>query len=228
MDDAPHRLMPRRTTHAYLPLNLLAAALRTVAHTSQPPVLDLGSGARPYESLFPPRYIGLDVQVNHGRPDALARAEQCPVRSGSIGTVLSTQQLEHVNDPIEVLAEAHRVLRPGGTLLISTHGVWAHHPDPKDLWRWTEEGLVRVVSAAGFEVQAVHRLGGAVTAGVLLATYPLAGVANKGSWLARLVARGLIAAMNAVIGPLDAAVERKAPRHYGSVGYLVEAVRAQG
>jgi SAM-dependent methyltransferase len=226
MHDANDRLTPARSSHAFLPLRHLAEALRSVAPRSKQPVLDLGSGARPYQALFPPRYIGLDLQATHGRPDARARAEQCPVRTGSIGTVLTTQQLEHVDDPATVLAEAHRVLRHGGTLLLSTHGVWAHHPDPKDLWRWTEEGLVALVAAAGFRVTAVHPLGGPVAAGALLATYPLAGLSRKGSRFARLAARGAITLSNTLIGPLDAAVERRAPRHYGSVGYLIEATRA--
>ncbi len=44
------------------------------------------------------------------------------------------------------LSECFRVLRPGGQLLLSTHGVFPYHPDPVDLWRWTCEGL-RIRSA---------------------------------------------------------------------------------
>lgn len=227
MDERTDRLEPRRSSHAYLPLRFLTEALRSSAAHIQGPLLDLGSGARPYQSLFPVPYLGLDLLATHGRPDAIGRAEQCPVRTGSIGTVLTTQQLEHVEDPVQVLMEAYRVLRPRGTLLLSTHGVWAHHPDPKDLWRWTEEGLVTLIASAGFEVRSVDALGGSVMAGALLASYPLAGVASNGSQPARIAARAAIAAMNAIVGPLDAAAESRAPRHYASVGYLVQAVKSE-
>src|SRR5205823_2015302 len=50
------------------------------------------------------------------------------------------------------LSECLRVLRPGGRMLLSTHGVFPYHPDPVDLWRWTCEGLRREVEQVGFEV----------------------------------------------------------------------------
>lgn len=217
------RLRPSRRLHAYHPLRLLAAALRAEAAHTPEPILDLGCGSKPYDSLLPAPSIGLDVQHVHGRPDAVAFAEHLPIRSGSIGTALSTQQLEHVEDPELVLREARRVLVPEGRLLLSTHGVWAHHPDPKDLWRWTEEGLVTLVTSCGFRVERTHRLGGPVLAGVLLATYPLAGASRSRSVM-RHLARLALALLNLVVGPLDRFVERLAPRHYGSVGYLVVAV----
>ncbi len=61
--------------------------------------------------------------------------------------MLSTQVLEHVTDPRLYLAECHRVLRPGGPLLLSTHGIMVYHPDPVDYWRWTGAGLQRAVTA---------------------------------------------------------------------------------
>ena len=38
-------------------------------------------------------------------------------------------------------------------MLLSTHGIMVYHPDPVDLWRWTCEGLERIVGEAGFEVE---------------------------------------------------------------------------
>ncbi|HJR25988.1 MAG TPA: methyltransferase domain-containing protein [Acidimicrobiales bacterium] len=219
---AEDRLRPRRRQHAYHPLRLLAAALQAEVADTPTPVLDLGCGAKPYDPLLARPSIGLDAQAFHGRPDALALAEHLPVRDASVGTVLSTQQLEHVNDPALVLAEARRVVRPDGRLLLSTHGVWAHHPDPRDLWRWTQEGLEELVTRAGFRVERVHPLGGPVTAGALLATYPLAGAARRGG-PQRLVAAAVLWLLNAVLGPIDRVVGRAAPRPYGSVGYLVVA-----
>jgi SAM-dependent methyltransferase len=61
-----------------------------------------------------------------------------------------------VPSPQDYLREAHRLLMPGGTLLLSTHGYWMYHPDPTDYWRWTRDGLVREIEAAGFTVQSVR------------------------------------------------------------------------
>lgn len=225
--DLSGRLHPRRRDHAYHPLRLITAALEAErAHGLEGPVVDLGCGSRPYAALLPTPYFGLDAHHQHGAPDVAAWAEAVPMRAGFAGTVLSTQQLEHVDDPARVIAEAHRVLRPGGRLLLSTHGVWAHHPDPSDLWRWTEEGLTRLVSEGGFAVERCHRLGGPVLAGALLATYPVSGAARNRRGAVRSASRGALAAMNWIVWPLDQLVERRAPRHYGSVGYVVSAVAA--
>ena len=219
------RLKPSRRDHAYHPLRLITRALQEEgARGLLGPVVDLGCGARPYASLLPTPYLGLDAHHLHGDPDVVALAEAVPMRSGFAGTVLSTQQLEHVDDPAAVVVEARRILQPGGRLLLSTHGVWAHHPDPNDLWRWTEEGLTRLITEAGFDVERTHRLGGPVLAGTLLASYPLSGAARNRRGVIRTTARSALAMMNAVVWPVDQAVERRAPRHYGSVGYLVSAI----
>ena len=88
--------------------------------------------------------------------------------------MLSTQVLEHVPDPRAYLAEALRVLRPGGRMLLSTHGTFVYHPDPVDLWRWTCEGLRLEVERAGFEVIRFEGIIGPVASGLQLiqdATY---------------------------------------------------------
>jgi SAM-dependent methyltransferase len=60
--------------------------------------------------------------------------------------------LEHVASPAAYLAECRRILRPGGLLLLSTHGYWFYHPNPGDYWRWTGSGLERQLTLAGLEV----------------------------------------------------------------------------
>jgi hypothetical protein len=46
-------------------------------------------------------------------------------------------------------------LKPGGWLLLSTHGNWLYHPHPTDYRRWTRDGLLRELSSRGFTVEAV-------------------------------------------------------------------------
>ncbi|HVA92460.1 MAG TPA: class I SAM-dependent methyltransferase [Chloroflexota bacterium] len=52
-------------------------------------------------------------------PFTLARAEALPFPDQSFNTVLLLDVLEHVAREAPVLAEAHRVLRPGGVLVLS-------------------------------------------------------------------------------------------------------------
>lgn len=57
----------------------------------------------------------------HQRPVKVVRAvgESIPLPAASVDLVVSLQVLEHVSQPSKVLAEAHRVLRPGGVFYLA-------------------------------------------------------------------------------------------------------------
>lgn len=48
-----------------------------------------------------------------------AKAERLPFPTASVDTVLLLDVLEHVSDEPKVIAEVHRILRPGGSLILS-------------------------------------------------------------------------------------------------------------
>jgi SAM-dependent methyltransferase len=97
-------------------------------------VIDLGCGAgHDLAELARSghRAVGMDrssVMLEHaqarlaatGVPAGLARAlvEALPFRTGSVAACLADRVLQHVADPATVLAEVHRVLSPGGRLVI--------------------------------------------------------------------------------------------------------------
>jgi SAM-dependent methyltransferase len=75
--------------------------------------------------------VGLDVSrtaVDHCRKTwtlpqvefKTGNAEKLPFRDGTFDAYCSFETLEHVPDPVRLLREAHRVLKPGGVLLLST------------------------------------------------------------------------------------------------------------
>lgn len=116
---------------------------------------DYGCGNKPYQPLFDPfveQYIGLDLALNTKADVTINPQGKIDMPDESVGFVLSTQVLEHVENPSEYLKEAHRILQKGGKLILSTHGYWMFHPDPTDYWRWTSTGLQKIVKEAGFEV----------------------------------------------------------------------------
>jgi SAM-dependent methyltransferase len=151
--------------------NALDAALKALPPGEIKRVLDYGCGNMPYRSLAEKHwpgisYTGADLAENPAAEARVGESGEIDVPSESADLVLSTQVLEHVTDPKFYLREAWRVLRPGGFLLLSTHGCWKYHPHPTDFWRWTGEGLRREISQAGFAIHNTRGVGNLAAAGV--------------------------------------------------------------
>ncbi len=130
-------------------------ASNDVASLNANRLLDFGCGNMPYRPLFVEHvstYVGCDLPGNDDADLVMEVPGHVPLESGSVDVVLSSQVLEHVEDPAAYLHEAWRILRTGGRLILSTHGVWRYHPDPTDYQRWTCDGLRRDVTRAGFRI----------------------------------------------------------------------------
>lgn len=158
---------------AYIIRALPAGLARVAAGLQLPPaprVLDYGCADMPYRRLFPSDadYLAADLPGNPQATIEIAQDGGVPVEDSSVDVVLSTQVLEHVADPRRHLEECRRVLRPGGQLLLSTHGIMVYHPDPDDYWRWTSAGLQRAVHDAGLDVQRFDGIMGLSAAGLQL------------------------------------------------------------
>jgi SAM-dependent methyltransferase len=87
--------------------------------------LDLGCGVgHSWRELLPRETVGLDrdprVLEGQSRMTVAADMRELPFRADSFDGVLSVQSIEHVPDPERVIAEARRVLRPGGVAVFVT------------------------------------------------------------------------------------------------------------
>jgi ubiquinone/menaquinone biosynthesis C-methylase UbiE len=88
-----------------------------------------------------------------------ARAEQLPLPAGSADVLVSLEVIEHLDVDLTALQEYRRVLRAGGTLLVTVpayESLWSEH----DEWaghrrRYGSGQLRRVVERAGFDVERV-------------------------------------------------------------------------
>jgi SAM-dependent methyltransferase len=147
--------------------NDLAIELKTVTGT----LLDVGCGAQPYRTLVPSdvRYIGIDTADAKDRfgyqvPDTTYfTGDRWPVADAEIDTVLCTETLEHVLTPLDFLAEARRVLRMDGQLILTIPFSARWHYVPFDYWRFTPSGLTHLLKKSGFTEIQVYRRGNALT-----------------------------------------------------------------
>lgn len=162
-DEGRRRFSPRLWQHDWHHLRELRRGLegrisRLLANLpTDATIVDYGAGDTPYRDLLaddPARkYLSCDLD-----PEADIRLTpdgRLPLGDGSADAVVSFQVLEHVPDVHLYLSECRRVLRPGGRLLLSTHGTWLYHPHPTDFRRWTRDGLLLDIEHSGFEIESI-------------------------------------------------------------------------
>jgi SAM-dependent methyltransferase len=94
-------------------------------------------------------YVGCDMREGRG-VDKVLNLHNIDVPDGSVGTVITLDTLEHVEFPHKALAEIHRILKPGGMVILSTVLDFRIHDSPADYWRFTTDGLKSVLKPFSF------------------------------------------------------------------------------
>ncbi len=108
-----------------------SVALRVLRDVKNGHFLDLGVGSGEFLSRISTGYkVGIDIYplAPHLHFFILADIHQLPLRDDYFDVVACLEVIEHVSEPRRVVDEIHRVLKDGGTLLIST-------PDASLPWR---------------------------------------------------------------------------------------------
>ena len=128
--------------------------------------LDVGSGECPYKALAERYASRLFLMDHNSQPIKISLrgdVHHIPLKESGLDTVLCFQVLEHVANPFISIGEISRVLKPGGTLLLSVPHLSRLHELPHDYYRYTEYGLRELARTGGFEVLELEAVGGLVS-----------------------------------------------------------------
>lgn len=138
------------------------------------PILDVGCGGGLFlrELHLPPgRVFGLDFSIDaarvawatNGVPVACGALPRSPFRRGAFSAITMFHVLEHLYDPAAYLEAAHRLLAPGGRLVVQVPNAaswqfllfgeaWNGLDIPRHLIDFKEQDLVNLLEYSGFEV----------------------------------------------------------------------------
>jgi len=188
--DVSDRIAPSLFQYDYLVLSTLATDMQRLieeipcrddSDQDTAVALDLGCGKSPYRFLLESRGFSvktMDISLD-GAADFQGTIEETGLPDRSIDLAICTQVLEHSIDPGQGLREICRILRPGGYLIVTAPHIWFYHPHPSDNWRFTQEGLPRLVAACGFEPMRLLAQGGSVLSYFQIVNFLLFGLAGK-------------------------------------------------
>jgi SAM-dependent methyltransferase len=154
----------------YLIRSGLYKSIRQLSPALGGKLLDLGCGSKPYQQLFNcEEYIGIDF-VNPGHPheseniDIYYDGKTIPFPDNHFDSILCSEVFEHIFNLDEVLIELHRVLKPGGSILITCPFIWKEHETPNDFARYTLFALESILTKQSFVPVATQKAGNFIEA----------------------------------------------------------------
>ena len=127
-------------------------------------VLNAGSGVPIGNRDLSPLVDGIlynqDI-FEHELIEITSPLHQIPMSNGFFDVIFCNAVLEHVQNPVEIVDEFFRVLKPTGQLYLAVPFMQPEHLCPTDYQRYTQDGLQELVKAAGFcvvKAEGVHNV----------------------------------------------------------------------
>lgn len=149
-----------------LQLLTLVRFLRPLLSAFRGRVLDVGAGEAPWrEWILHAQYVGLDVDsaddfgMKRREDIVYYKGGEFPFPDASFDHVLSVEVIEHVPDPARFLAEVTRVLRKGGSLVLTVPWSARLHHLPHDYSRFSRFALCAMLEYAGYTNISVEERG---------------------------------------------------------------------
>ena len=123
------------------------------------------------------KYVNIDATTE---PDIVSDAAAIPLPDASQDVVILGEVLEHVYDPVSVLKETSRLLRPGGSLLATVPFIYPIHAHPDDYGRYTDSFWKRAARQAAFREVEIETQGSIFAVAALMTQHIFR--AKRRSW----------------------------------------------
>jgi SAM-dependent methyltransferase len=96
----------------------------------------------------------------YGKLDYISNIWSIPEQDGYFDTILCTEVLEHIPYPIETIREFSRLLKPGGTLILTAPSNCLRHMDPYFFYSgFSDRFFERVLPDCGLEITRLEAVG---------------------------------------------------------------------
>jgi SAM-dependent methyltransferase len=195
---------------------------RVAGNGARPRILTVGAGGplggRVERLRDAADVVSVDIDPARG-PDVVASfTDLAPFGANRFDAVFAMEVLEHVTEPHLAIAEAHRVLKPGGVLVASTPFIFEQHDTPHDYYRYTRFGLEHLLRA--FRERTIVARSGYFTAAIV----PLMRLSHRDSVRDLAVGTAAVAFAYACY-PAVAALDWWIESDEATVGFTIVAVK---
>ena len=166
---------PGRLAHVHEHPEISDADLRLIRKLAPEArlVLDIGAGRGGFVSAARGRGLqawALDLEPDaahlwqrDGVPGALGDGARAPFADGSLDVVRLKELIEHVEDPLALIREAARLLRPGGLLIVHTPSPYSQLYPVGNFWDdythvrpFSRLGLRRLIEDGGLRLERIE------------------------------------------------------------------------
>lgn len=135
-------------------------------------VIDFGGGFQPsYERFWnikPEKLIRVDINEK-ANPDVVADLNKSlPFSENFSDTIFLFSVIYILENPGKTLREINRILKPGGKLFITSPFIFNEAKEPNDYWRFTSEGLEKLLKESDFKNILIIPVGERFSAAVYL------------------------------------------------------------